>query len=110
MYRLDLPLNTYRELKQRLSEIHPEIELTLVSCDYALAALGFVDEPPCIVHFDMTEEELDDLLDDLMEYEIDAFQVDNGTQSAWEKTPEYQAYVKYGWMWNVFYYAKTIEP
>ena len=107
MYKLELKLDVYRRLELCLSEIHPEIKLILVSCDYALAALGFADQPPCTVHVDMTEPERETLMDELMQYEIDAFNQPD-TQIL-EKTPAYQLYEKYGWMWDIFHSAKYID-
>ncbi|MBR5429271.1 MAG: hypothetical protein IK116_01960 [Firmicutes bacterium] len=103
MYQLAVPLNVYQRIKQNLFEIHPEIKVALVSCDYALASLGFVGQPPCVIHVDLTQEGMEQLLDELMDYEIDS--VDMPKQSK-----EYQAYVKYGGLWDIFYSAERIDP
>ena len=108
MYKLELSLDVYQRLEKCLSEIHPEINLILVSCDYALASLGFVAQPPCTIQVDMTEQECEALLDELMQYETDAYNQPD-TQML-EKTLEYQTYDKYGWMWDIFYSAEYIEP
>ena len=79
----------YKRLKLLLFEIHPEIKLVLASCDYALASLGFVDQPPCVIHVDITQEEMEKLLDELMDFEIASVDMP-------ERSKEYQAYVKYG--------------
>lgn len=108
MYKLELPLDEYQRLEKCLSEIHPEINLVLVSCDYALADLGFVESPPCVIKVELTEQECEALLYELMRYEVDAFNQPDDQIS--EKTPAYQTYVKYGWMWDIFYSAEYIEP
>ena len=105
MYRLDISLPTYESMKQRLSEIHPEIELELIVCDYALVTLGFVKDPPCIVHVDLTEEAYNDLMTELMDFEIAAYNQPESERHP-EKTPVYQQYLRYGWMWDYFYWAK----
>lgn len=103
MYRLESSLNVYQRLKQCLFEIHPEIKLVLASCDYALASLGFVDYPPCVIHVDLTQEDMEELLEELMDFEIDSVDMP-------ELSKEYQTYVKYGWMWDIFYSAEYIDP
>ncbi len=108
MYRLELSLDVYQRLKQNLAEIRPDIKLSLVSCDYALASLGFVDRPPCIINADLTKQEYESLLDELMEYEIDAYNQPIDERNI-EKTPAYQKYVRYGWMWDVFYSAEYMD-
>jgi len=103
MYRLEVPLDVYQRLKQCLFEIHPEIKLVLASCDYALASLGFVDQPPCVIHVDLTQEDMEQLLDELMDFEIASVDMP-------EQSKEYQACVKYGWLWDIFYSAEYIDP
>lgn len=100
IYKIELSLEVYEKMKQCLSEIHPEIILNLVSCDYQLASLGFVKSPPCVVEFDLTDEQMNNLLDELMELETDSVEMP-------KDSPEYQAYEKYGWMWSYLYYAES---
>ena len=108
MYQLEISLDKYEKLKQCLSEIHPEIAVTLVSFDYALASMGFAEQPPCTVDVDLTEEGCRELLDELMQYEIDAYNQE-GSYYKIKKTPQYQKYLRYGWMWDLFhfYYDKN---
>lgn len=108
MYKLELSLDVYQRLEKCLSEIHPEINLIFVSCDFTLASLGFAEQPPCVIHADLTRGELESLLDDLMQYEIDAYNPPE-TQGEPERTPEDQKFIRYGWMWDIFYSAEYIE-
>lgn len=102
MLHLEMPLNDYEKLNHCLSEIHPEILLNLVACDQALASLGFVESPSCVIEVNSTNDELDKLLGELMLFEIAT--VDMPCQSK-----EYQLLVKYGWMWDVLILQNTLN-
>ena len=45
---------------------------------------------------------MEKLLDELMDFEIASVDMP-------ERSKEYQAYVKYGWLWNLFYSAEYID-
>lgn len=101
MYQLKMPLKEYEKMKECLAELHPEIDLELISCDYALATLGFAESPPCAIHVSLTREQMDILLD-----ELDMFDMDTGIYPEWSL--EYQKARKYAWMWPAFSSAEWI--
>ena len=103
MFKLSMSLKEYERLRQSLSEIHPEILFEVVSCDYALAALGFVSSPPCEFTVNVTNDKLEELLDELMDLEINAVGLP-------EHTEAYRRYQKYGWMWDVLRFAEPMTP
>ena len=96
MFYLDTDIDTYIKLNKLLPEIWSGIQMRLLSCDYNLQRLGFVEKPPCCVEIELTRDEMDELLDKLMNFEVDVYMYDNETDS-----PAYQDYCRYVWMWPV---------
>lgn len=95
----------YERIKALLPDIKPDIKITLVCCDDNLEKMGFCSSAPCIVCFDLSLDELEKLLDDLMQIEVDAFNTADGNDPP-ENDPYYQKYLKYGWLWDIMFYAK----
>ncbi|MGN0624494.1 MAG: hypothetical protein ACI4JA_11195 [Oscillospiraceae bacterium] len=108
MYRIEMPKSIFERIKARLPEIYPDIMFNLVVCDDALENLGFVNDAPCIVDFYINEERYDELLDDLLQFEVDAFNTVDGCYPD-KNDSQYQDYLKYGWMWDWFFHARRIE-
>ncbi len=96
---------TYNRINTLLPDIRPDIKITLISCDDNLEKLGFCDSAPCVVSFDLNSDELENLLDELMYMEISAYNTENGKHPS-DNDPDYQIYRKYGWMWDIFFYAE----
>ncbi|MBQ8374731.1 MAG: hypothetical protein IJX98_04030 [Clostridia bacterium] len=107
MYKLQITKAEYERLKTALTEFRPNIKLILVECDDALERLGFCKSAPCIVRVDLTEEEMEILLEDLIDLEVSAYNTDDGNNPP-KDDPFYILYEKYGWMWGYFYYAELV--
>ena len=105
MFYIETDKNTYNRIQTLLPDIKPDIKITLMSCDDNLEKLGFCSSAPCVVCFDLSFDELNQLLDDLMQIEIDAFNTNNGEYPS-QNDPYYQKYIKYGWLWDVLFHAK----
>ena len=67
MFYIETDKVTYNQIKTLLPDIKPDIKITLMSCDDNLEKLGFCSSAPCVVCFDLTFDELNHLLDDLMQ-------------------------------------------
>lgn len=105
MFYIETDKVTYNQIKTILPDIKPDIKIELMSCDDNLEKLGFCSSAPCVVCFDLSCDELNHLLDDLMQIETDAFNTDDGKPPL-DNDPYYQKYKKYGWLWDVLFYAK----
>ncbi len=99
---------SFEDIKRALQEVYPSARPEHIVTDYVLKQLGFVDYPPCIFSLDMTWNEYEEMMDELMQLEIDAFNTPDGKMPA-EDDPAYQRYGKYGWLWDMFYNAKIEE-
>ena len=108
MYKIEITKEVYENLKKDLAKFRPNIALILVECDEALERLGFCESAPCIVHIDLSEEEMEILLDDLIQLEVDAYNTETGAHPL-PDDPFYLLYKGFGWMWGVFYYAEWID-
>lgn len=91
---------TYLMLKECLNEIYPSIKVELISCDPALKALGFVKEVPCTIKVDATSQQLQDVLDLAIDFEVAAYNTPSGFD---KKSEEYRDYERYGWLYDFFY-------
>ncbi len=90
----DIP--TYERLKKCLSERYPTITVRLMSADYALEKLGFVETVPCVIEVGPTDDEISSVVEDALGLEIDAFQLDD------ENSEEWKLYERYGWLYDFF--------
>ncbi len=90
-------MTTYLLLKQCLSEIYPQVEVTLLASDPMLKELGFVETVPCKIELNITKEQRDEILDIVLQYEIDAFNTQEGKEPS-ENSIAYKGYCKYGWL------------
>lgn len=105
MFYLETDKKTYLRIRNLLPDIKPSINMTLVSCDDNLELLGFCESAPCTVSFDLSRDELDDLLDDLTALEINAYSSEGG-ELAPKSHPARQKYEKYGWLYDVLFYIE----
>ena len=108
MYKLELSKKEYELFKNTLAEFRPNIKIELIQCDEALERLGFCESAPCIIHVDLTKEDMETLIDELMQLEMDAFNTETG-EDPLPNDPLYMLYKKFGWMWGYFYSAEWIE-
>ena len=108
MYKFQVTKIIYKQLEENLSRFRPNIQLILVECDEALERLGFCESAPCIVCVDLTEEELETLLDDLLQLEIDAYNTGTGNDPL-PNDPSYLLYEQFGWMRGIFCDAEWID-
>ncbi len=101
MYRWKTDKNTYLRLKECLNELHPEIEIELLSCDENLENLRFAQSAPCTVNLYLTKEQRRILLDELEMIEMEAIDFKDRKSN--------ERYEKYGWLWAVFYNLEEYE-
>lgn len=52
----------------------------------------------------MIWDEYEDMMDKLIQLEIDAYNTEDGIEPS-KDNPYYQKYLKYGWLWDLFYQA-----
>lgn len=95
IYETDMP--TYEDLVKCMSELYPEIKIELKSSDPMLAKLGFVEKIPCEIDVQATEEQIKNIMDDAIDFEVAAFSIDN------EKSKEWKLYERYGWLFDFFF-------
>ena len=105
MYIFETTLDDYLKIKERLSEIYPSVSAEIISSDENLKRLGFADYIPCTWRLEIDAKRMERLMDDLMQYEIDAY---NCAGNPDESSPTFRAYLRYGWMWDVLRYPKEI--
>ncbi|MBQ3195298.1 MAG: hypothetical protein IJB65_02415 [Clostridia bacterium] len=92
-------------LQTLIPELYPNVPFSLITEDNCLVALGLCDSAPCIVEFNLTEDEFDQLLEDLNEIEVAAFNTPSGTHPNKDNTA-YQKYLKYGCLYDILYNAE----
>ena len=107
MIYLKLEKSIYDKIKKLLPDICPNVQFSLVMADNNLMRLGFSCEIPCVAAFQLDENGFDQMLDDLMQLEIDAFNTPCGEPAPNDSV--YQKYLKYGWMWQVLYNAEKCD-
>lgn len=95
IYETDMP--TYENLVRCMSELYPNIKIELKSSDSMLAKLGFVEKIPCEVDVHATEEQIKSVMDDAIDFEVAAFNIDD------EKSKEWKLYERYGWLFDFFF-------
>lgn len=103
---LNIDKERYTQINTLLPDIWPNVKIDLLSVDENLEKLGFCESAPCLVSIDLSEDEYEQLLDELMDLEIDAYNTPDG-KSPPDNDPAYIRYRKYGWMWDVLYSAQT---
>ena len=107
MVQIKMNRDEYNKIQILLPDICPQIGFSLKVEDDNLVVLGLCDSAPCIVEFDMTDSEYEEMLDDLNELEIEAFNTPHGTYPS-ESSPAYQKYLKYGCLYDILSNAEII--
>ena len=97
--------NDYQKIKTLLPQICPDVKFSLISQDDNLVSLGLCDSAPCIVEFDLSAKEFNEMLDELDDIEVNAFSTPNKEFSQSENLA-YQKYLKYGCLYQILYNAK----
>ena len=68
-----IPKSLAELYKSLLSELKPNWKVEIIIQDYNLYKLGFVDEIPCSLKLDVSEEEISELHDEIMNMEISVY-------------------------------------
>lgn len=94
----DLYLPYAREVKEKMYELYPTIPVKIVEGDYNLFKLGFVDNIPCALEINITEEEINEVIDEMTNMECIAY---NCTDPV-ENSAEMLRYLRYEVLQNLF--------
>jgi hypothetical protein len=92
-------IDNYKRLKTCLSEIYPEVEVKLISSDPMLKELGFVDKVPCQVEVCATKEQIDEIRNMAIDFEVMAFNTPDGDYPK-DNDEDYIKYARYGWLFD----------
>lgn len=100
MLKTEITKEEYKVLAEYFAEYHPGIKVNLIVCDDNLEKLGFCKSAPCIVSMDLDFEKADEIMDQLVDFEIEAcydhtYPKDNFYISRYEK---------YGWIYDLIFY------
>ena len=94
---------TYQKIATRLHELHPDYKMQMVNCDINLERLGFCESAPCELHLDINEDQYLALLDELIGFEVDAYNTDSGDPDT--HSTEYELYERYTWIYDYLFHA-----
>lgn len=100
MLFVETKISDFETVHKLMNELFPQVDLELIS-NTSLPGI----ELPYSFTMSISFSELEDIMDNLMQLEIDAFNTVDGEMPS-SDDPFYQKYVKYGWLWNLFYNAK----
>lgn len=106
--KFHLNKNDYEKVLHLLPELFPDIAIRLEACDDNLVALGLCESAPCIVSLNINQENFEEIIDELINIETDAFNTKHGEYPK-EDSPVYQKYLKYGCLYGILYNAETAE-
>lgn len=95
---------TCETIQERLSELHPEYKTEIANCDLNLELLGFCKSAPCDLFLDISDDDFLNLLDELMQIEVDAYNIDEDEPD--ERSPQFQKYKRYSWIYDVIFDAE----
>lgn len=101
MLLIETKIRDFKAVQEHMRDLFPQINLDLIS-DISLPGI----ELPYSFTMSISYAELDDIMDDLMQLEVDAFNTGDGKMPP-QNDPLYLKYVKYGWLWDLFYDAKV---
>ena len=73
----DIPKDRARKLIAAIADLRPNLSVNITTEDTTLYNLGLVDFIPCSVEIQATEEEIDDLVEDVFQMEADAYNFDD---------------------------------
>lgn len=105
MYKLQISKSEYELFRDRLHELHPEINVRIFFCDEALEKLDFVESAPCTVFVDISDAQRESLLNELDQLEADAYNTSG-------ELPDIEAeakYKRYECLWQYLFYAERVE-
>lgn len=91
---------TYQSLKDGIKELMPEIEVKLLKEDINLFNLGFRSYIPCDIEIIATDDQIDELMDMIIQFEVDAYDTPNGKEPK-ETDKNYIKYKKYNWIYSL---------
>lgn len=95
MFSIEIPESQFEKMRLHLANICPYVQFRLIAKDVNLARLGFADEPPCLVEFDIDDDTYFKMIGDLEQLEVDAYNEPYDQDSV-------DRYEKYGWLWGLF--------
>ena len=98
MFIVETTKKEYDNIQILMSELFPEIKTVLINCDANLERLGFCNSAPCTFGILVAREKLDAMMEEVMSIET-AYACGEGREAE-------RRYVKYGCLWDYFYYAK----
>lgn len=73
----DIPKEQMEKLVAAIADLRPEMRIRIIAEDIALYQLGLTPSVPCSIEIDATSEEIEDLLKEVQEMEIDAWNFDD---------------------------------
>ena len=88
--KIDVDKEKAEKFKELLIELRPNIKVNICDGDVNLYYLGFIDYFPCYIEIDMKEDEITDLLEELNDMEICAYNYDDKIlySSMWQLNEE----------------------
>lgn len=96
MLLVETQISDFKTVQDCMNDLFPQIDLELIS-DYTLLGSSL----PYSFTMSIRYSELDDIMEDLIQLEIDAFNTEDGKMPQ-PSNPCYLKYVKYGWLWDLF--------
>lgn len=100
--KVEADMPTFQRLTKCLAEIYPQATVELLASDPALRDLGFVHEIPCTIEIHATQEQINEIKEMAIQFEIDAINSADGTYCP-DNSEAYLNYEKYGWLFDFFY-------
>ena len=90
MFTVDeIPKSLAELYKSLLAELRPDWKVEITIGDYNLWKLGFVKEIPCSLDVDVSEEEISELHDEIIDMEIGVFNYEDLLyKNPWEMSVE----------------------
>lgn len=73
----DIPLEYANNMISALADLRPDMITRIVSIDHALFQLGLVSYVPCTLEIEASEDKIRELVDEVYQMEIDAYNYDN---------------------------------
>ena len=73
--RLLVSRTDYEYIRDCLLEVFPEVKVDVISEDYNLYKLGFVDSPPCEIEIVASKKKIEEILDYCIDLEVSVFNV-----------------------------------
>lgn len=100
MILVETKISDFNTVRKLMNDLFPQIKLELIS-DISLPWI----ELPYAFTMSVSLFELDAVMEDLMQLEIDAYNTEDDKMPP-SSDPLYKKYIKYGWLWDLFYDAK----